>query len=446
MYYGTNYVDSSKYQLLSDAYFGNGGFYDGSYIIQAPSENSEKYSYRKSVSQYQNEFRQIVDANIIPVGSDVDRTYEGELLETFASDCDGLGTSFSRFMDSVRLEALLYGYTIVIMDTTAEQPETLAEAFTQRTYPKLIKITPKQIEYYELAGENELTFLSYKSGEEEGVAEYTVYDNGVFYTSSKPSLADARNARLTEEKEALVEPWVFTYETYFDPWTLPESRYLGCADTAKLIYNLESLIAYQGASTTFNILLNPDVTMKQSNKEGETIMSLSEDSMWNVNVNATGGKMPEFISPNDTMSQIRDQIDSLKSGMYQSQNLNVLSTSADASGDSRAYSDLIRIEGLQDVARKSQEFEQWLLESFQMLSGDASEFIIQYPSEFAAIMTKDKLETKQIALDAGLGEGNQRIIKTSMMNDIFPNATQEERETFIQNEEANTLYNSGDFE
>ena len=424
-------LDSAKYELLSDAYFATGGFYDGSYIVQFPDEPSAKYTYRKNASSYSNYFRQIVDANILPVSEGIERKTESDLHQMFMNDCDGHGSTFSRFMDSVRLETLLYGFEVVFLDTPTEQPETMEEAKQKRTIPKVIKVTPKQIGYITIGGENELLYFSYKSDEVDNQSIYTVYNRGVWYESSTQEPDTSRSTAIGVERKALHEPWLFTYELYRSPWCVPESRFLGLSRMAVAHFNMSTNIVYQSSSTTISFMVYPDPSIKQKD------LKLDNNTILLIDPNKSAGKMPLFLTPENTMEPIREQVDAVKSEMYESNNLNVLSTSADASGTSRAYSDIIRISNLEVLSNQSALFENAIFDEFNKITGQTAEIVIKYPDNFATLLLEDKLNNAITALSMNPASENQKKIKSDALVEYFYGFSEDEKNEIVDVEMSN---------
>ena len=422
-------LDSSLYQLIKDAYYGSGGFIDSSYLIRGDKETDEKYILRKQLSSYSNYFAQVVDANIEDINNDVVREAGSELNERFSRDVDGNGTTAEKYWHATDTESELYGFVIQFLDSNPEQPKFESDMIEQRTYPKYIKITPEQIYQYRMEGEGNITYLSYKSGEVNGETVYTVYDKGYFY---KGQMVKDEMTSVSEAIEAQTTLDVLTFLPYPDPWTLPPSRYGAVAKKALTIFNLESYVAFQSNQNTFSILVNPNQPLEDSVK-------FSENTVWNAVAKGGVFVMPAYLTYPNTMKDISEQVELNKKQIYEVTNLNVLSTSADASGESRAYSDVVRIQSLKRKAQLTQDFEMMQMMWFEELTGQGNAYKVTYPSDFASLTVSDQLDQYQKLLNMGYSEETQKQIKLSAYFLTFPNLSEDERNRVEVNEMSNIL-------
>ena len=88
-----------EYSLLNNAYYGDGGFLNGKYLVQHPRESSEKYQQRLALAYYLNYTSPCVNAHVDPIFKrDPQREYSGAitaLWEDFAKDTDLAGTDLN---------------------------------------------------------------------------------------------------------------------------------------------------------------------------------------------------------------------------------------------------------------------------------------------------------------------------------------------------------------
>lgn len=430
-----NKVDQEVNELLTASYYGIGGFSNGLYCIPAPSESPTKYIYRTQVAKYANFVQQIVDANHIPVGNGIERSFEGQINKKFSENVNGYGLTIKDWADNVRLETLLYGFTVHFVVSSADQPPDMQSAIEQGKTARVISVSPKQIYHYSLKERGVLEFISYQSGETEGVPEYTVWDNGEFYTSSSGDVSKSREGLIEGKGSTKVPPIVFTFEPYYDPWEMPISRFKNLSELAVSLYDEESKVKYQSGATTFSLLLLPDPSFK----EGDNL-KINENTAMRYNPSVSNGKSPEYITPDNTIEEIMLIVDSVRKEMYETTNMNVLLTGADASGESRAYSDIIRISSLQSISLKCQEFEIKILEAINTTNGVSEKFTINYPTDFASLVISDKIATGQDLINTGIAPANAQLVRVDLMEQYFMGATKEEKEQYELNEQANTEY------
>ena len=134
------------WQQLSDAYFGVGGFKDGTYLRAHPLEfldhdaaepriPSKKLKARRLLARYENLARMIIDSKqaalfrqqpVRRVGAAGTRT-EGRVptgLEQWWTNVDGNDTHVDDFMAEAWASAAVFGWTVLVMDreTTSGLP------------------------------------------------------------------------------------------------------------------------------------------------------------------------------------------------------------------------------------------------------------------------------------------------------------------------------------
>lgn len=428
-------------ELIKASYYGIGHYDDGQYCTPAPSESPTKYIYRTNVAKYTNFMKPIVDANVIPVGSGIERVMGGTYGKNFVKNVNGYGMTMKERMDHVRLDTLLFGYTVHFVVASTDQPESQKEVLTKGTSAKLLSISPSQICDIKLEQAGVIYFISWQSGEDDGVPIYTSWEKGEFYESKSGSFENSKEEMTNGIGSTKCQPKLFTYENYYNQWEVPVSRFKSLSEMAKSMYDEDSKVMYQTGATTFSILLMPDTTFK-----GENGTKLNDNNGLKFNGATSGGLAPSFISPENTIKEIMDVVINIKKDMYDSTNMNVLSTSADASGKSRAYSDTVRIESLKSIALKSKEFEEWVFDCVNTLANKQEEFSVTYPTDFASLAVEERLESRQMLIDAGVSAGNLKKVRTDMMEIVYMGSTEEEKKQFQINEESGADYNEKIFD
>jgi hypothetical protein len=122
-----------RWQIQLDAYDGEGGFLDGSYIWKFPRETvgeDGEYPKRKEQARYHNYAATLVDfyARKIFGGSGVARECGDEGLTQWWDDVDGAGTSMSDFLRQSLAKALASGHVGLLADKSREAPTGPARA------------------------------------------------------------------------------------------------------------------------------------------------------------------------------------------------------------------------------------------------------------------------------------------------------------------------------
>lgn len=166
----TKITNVNKYTFLDDAYYGSGGFRDGTYLI--PHTREMFYKDRRQLASYKNYIRPIVRALIEPVFTEtaprVVTDSEGEerdnlLVNTFIEDVDNDKTHIQDFSEDVITKARRHGVTFVVVDNfpEEEQPPTTAAAIEGRIMPYVISKTGNEVETYKVDEFGRLTEIMF---------------------------------------------------------------------------------------------------------------------------------------------------------------------------------------------------------------------------------------------------------------------------------------------
>jgi hypothetical protein len=132
------------YDFMMDSYTGQNGFRDGAYLIPHPKEAF--YDTRRKSSFYKNYFRAVIDAMVTPVfAQPAKRVYADAALDAFLDDCDGAGTPLCRMLQHAITRARVCGVSFIVMDTYAQQPDTVQDAVATRKIPYIYTMLPQQV-------------------------------------------------------------------------------------------------------------------------------------------------------------------------------------------------------------------------------------------------------------------------------------------------------------
>ena len=128
-----------EYSLLNNAYYGDGGFLNGKYLVQHPRESSEKYQQRLALAYYLNYTSPCVNAHVDPIFKrDPQREYSGAitaLWEDFAKDTDLAGTDLNTLVKRWAVAAKLYGIGYVVCDNAPQPGSTIGEILESKKGP-----------------------------------------------------------------------------------------------------------------------------------------------------------------------------------------------------------------------------------------------------------------------------------------------------------------------
>ena len=156
-------MDYNKiWKFAYEAYKGNGGFGDGSYIDKYPRESDEKYKTRKSIAYYTNLFSPNVNRYIGYIFKNRPiRTSKDKLILTIFDDCDNAGNSIDVFMASFAKDAKVRGVGLVLVDMPKNVPTNFQDQLTKRALPYLTPIAPEKIEQYKVDPFGNFEFISF---------------------------------------------------------------------------------------------------------------------------------------------------------------------------------------------------------------------------------------------------------------------------------------------
>lgn len=150
----------NKYDLLYNAYFGLGGFYDGTALYKSQVEVDDQYLERRATTSYRNFLRQIIDATYLPVfatGATRKTEVNGILDEkgdfaplwnAFLDNTDNRHTGIQKFTKKIVRHARILGVSFMIVDNFKEKQVPLLSqtALANRAFPYCYMRLPQQVE------------------------------------------------------------------------------------------------------------------------------------------------------------------------------------------------------------------------------------------------------------------------------------------------------------
>jgi hypothetical protein len=110
-----------------DAYTGQGGFANGAYLAQFPSEGNAKFAYRQAQATYPNYVGKILDVYSGFLWKQPPSREAGDVYAAFVANADGAGHSLDYLLASYQTLAMLLGTVYLIVDKSADQATTRAD-------------------------------------------------------------------------------------------------------------------------------------------------------------------------------------------------------------------------------------------------------------------------------------------------------------------------------
>lgn len=133
-------LNLNPYKFMDDAYYGEAGFKDGTYLT--PHMREMQYTSRRQLSTYKNFVKPILDAMIDPIFADtIPRNLDqSSLFASFVTDTDNNGTTLDQAVSEIVHMVVRHGQAFVIMDnfTQDDMPATLVEARRDRVFPYIL--------------------------------------------------------------------------------------------------------------------------------------------------------------------------------------------------------------------------------------------------------------------------------------------------------------------
>lgn len=149
-----------KYSFCWNAYWGTGGFYDGTVLRKMLVEIDDQYLIRRALTFYRNFFRQIIDATFKPVfavsatrSTQVNGVVDKDgkscpVWNKFQDDCDNRHRKIGEFTKKVVKGARITGASFIVMDNFPENelPKNTPEVIKSRKFPYVYTRLPQQVE------------------------------------------------------------------------------------------------------------------------------------------------------------------------------------------------------------------------------------------------------------------------------------------------------------
>jgi len=388
-----NRPNIDKYELLRNAYYGTGGFEDGSYLVQHKREQSDNYEARQLISHYLNYVQPVVNSHVDPVfRKEAQRDFNGsgsELWDQFYQDADGHGNSLPRVIKRFAAEAKLLGVTFVVLDNDPNPPPTLAAVKATRALPYLFSVTPDRVVDWKTDKLGRLTSITYT----ELVDGHSANDQDFcLRTWTTVGWNLTNRASDTEHGKGAHTLGTVPVIPYFSrpgqPGVMkPPSEFLSIARTNMHLFNLCSWLSEMLWNQTFAVLTYPV-------KDGNQPTKLTIGTNNALAYDGTLSNSPEFIAPPaDPATVMQGQIDRLIQEIYRMAALSfVTGTKAEQSGVAKGWDYETTNRILADFAANTEYVEIRIASLFAKWMGVQLEYKCSYPDDFGLIDVAGELE------------------------------------------------------
>ena len=418
--------DIQQFELIRDAYYSSGGFYDGTYLERGPREEQDKYNYRVANKKYTNFVASVVDGFVNPIlYRDPIRDLESDLVQSFIERPTlGDHINLTTFIHENTTDALLFGGIYIVEDNFPQelQPASTTEALENRVFPYLYSITPLDLQYYSFDRFGRTQYLSYciESFGNEGDDIYQVHrlsiqsdvEQGFVNAVGVPVTyqTDVANEKIVDFKVVNSMPYFYRLARQFDKRIFPISPMSALADGSKNMFQINSLILYQHTQLTFPILTY--------NGQPSSEMSLGEDSVLFYN---QGHNKPEYISPPaETLETLYKDRENTKNEIHEMTHQAMNNVSATASGEARKQADKMRQETLAFLEKRMIDLEKWIFKQFGAFTGEGDDIEITYQSNLDSDVVDDDINMIGEVLERfNIAEDNAVKLKLMVLRKLF---------------------------
>jgi hypothetical protein len=383
-----------RYRFLLDSYTGQGGFFDGSYLIKHPRESDEKYERRKALAVYPNYVKKVVKAylgHLLKVPPQREKL--NEVYNMFLQNADRKGTYFDDVAKKAMLLSMIMGVCFTVVDKPEERALTRAEEFEKRLFPYVVLKKPDAVAVYK-TDELGLSMISFRETDEQGILRYRVFTRDAWIISSDP---EGRQVLKKGEHGLGVVPVVPLYsmevledDIFGTPWIL---------DIAELnfdLFNALSELRELLRSQTFSILAFPARDAGEAAKLKDITLSTENALPYNPEA---GGK-PDFISPPEGPVRLYlEYIEKIIQHIYRIAGIEFLGTEAKSGKSGVAFSFMFQEMDsvLQGWAGALEEWEYRIAELVCRWEGETFEGNITYNKRFNLVDLAQEIKN---ALDA----------------------------------------------
>ena len=392
------------YQKMKDAYYGTGGYENGSYLKKHPRESETKYENRKEVSYYLNYVAPTVDGHINPIFREpATRDWKGsvsDLWQLFSEDADCAGTSISDFMKMASLPAKLYGVSFIVVDNfeVKNQPTNKEDVIIQRIMPYAYVITPDKVKKYEIDRMGRLLSITFSEDPDEDInteeelvyrtltaTEWKVTDEGgeTIHKQGTHNLGIVPVVPLLSRKQKLDKE-------------LPSSEFNAIIRTNNNIFQLCSWLTEILQNQTFPVLTYPS-------KEATDLTIGSENA---IGFDGKDSKhAPAFISPpSEPAIALSNRVDALIKEIYRMAQLShVTGVEVKSSGIAKSWDFNTSNMALAVFASNVEAAEIRVAFLFAKWLNSDLEYSCKYAQDFAVPDVGEELANAQLAIDLNLG-------------------------------------------
>lgn len=311
--------NKKAWQILLDAYDGQGGFLSGEYLDRYERELENSYNTRKSAARYHNYSETIVNLYVRKIfAKPIERTTTNEELEAFLKDVDGAGTGMDAFMARALTRALAAGHCGVLADKTPDEPTGPAKA-DERAKTYLTQYLPTAIQDWRMNADGSIAAVKLREQVENTdlLEDHKKDDDAVrmllWDAESWARVAHGENGEIANEKHKLGQvPFAVLTPKPLERWPLVGKSLLGNANVIRALFNRASEEDQVLRDQAFSVL-TVDVPPEGDVEKVKTQLG---DSVGTTRAIVTHGKADYISADMEVPKAIRDNISYLVQEIY----------------------------------------------------------------------------------------------------------------------------------
>lgn len=399
--------DNKNIRLVRDAFYGSGGFNDGSYLFKYDRETNENFNTRRNLAYYFNYTKPIVEGAVDPVFREYPTRvaeHEDERWNQFLIDVDGKGTPIDEFMAGAALEAKLDGSVFIVIDNATESTaNTIEESIERREFPYLYMLYGSDVTNYVLDRYGRLVLIEYvikfdtvEEGKKKTVAEkwkwtetdWTVTRNGVENTGPNNigivPIVPLVGANVDKQS--------------IDPLR-PASDFIQIAKANMAIFNACSELRQRNRSQAFSMLTYPVPEDENPDNYKQFVIGTSNALLYK------GGTAPSWITPDQAPSDmLKNEIQMIVEGIYRmAERASVTGVQTQTSGIAKEWDNFTRMQSISAFSKVCQMAEQKIADIFGLYIQKELDVSVVYAKDFGITDTKAELDKITAALEIGIG-------------------------------------------
>lgn len=399
--------ETGNKRLVRDAFYGVGGFADGSYLCKYARETDDNFAIRQKLAYYFNYTKPIIEGAVDPVFREYPtRTTKAKdnRWDAFLIDVDGKGTAIDDFMADAALDAKLDGSVFIVVDNAINAESTNVEdAVRNREFPYLYLLNSDDVISYVVDKKGKLILITYRQQYdtvEEGRRK-TITEQWTWTLDSWKCVKEGQETEgVNQIGEIPIIPLVGAKtEKRSQNALTPQSDFLHIARINRAIYNACSELRLRNRSQAFSMLTYPVPDDENPSAYKEFLTGSNNALLYK------GGTPPSWITPDQAPSDmLKNEIDMLVEGIYRmAERASVTGVQAQTSGIAKEWDNLTRMQSISAFSKVCQDAEHKIAHIFGLYIGKDLDATIMYSQDFGIVDKTAELDAITSALDLAIG-------------------------------------------